>query len=165
MKRVLIIRSVSFQQLDKNLAAVRNYFPDAELHLLTHSHGLKRAETYEELSRIIDYGSRKNFSARHMPSSILKGQKYDAVVVPATNKTGTGFLNVLGAALKTGAEKIYMCNLVSEIWEVKRRTIISRRWWSVVLSVVSAILTVPLFLLMLPVLATVSLFCKTKRDK
>lgn len=117
-EKVLIIRSVSFQQLDKNIMEIQKQFPNCEFELLTHSHGVKRSRRYPEISRIIDYESKKNFSGYHCPLELKKAD-YKAVVVPVTNIQGVGFLNVLFLATRIQAKKIYICNLVSEIWQLR----------------------------------------------
>jgi hypothetical protein len=117
---------VSFQQLDKNMIRVKEMFPGAEFCLLTHSHGVNRAGKYEMLSDVFDYRNRENFSFFFIPRE-LKGERFDAVVVPVTNKTGAGFLNVFLLALRLKGLRpgtIYCCNLVSDIWPIPGRKII-----------------------------------------
>lgn len=139
-KQVLIIRSVSFQQLDKNVVHIRDAFPDSDLCLLTHSHGVDGAKKYELFSDIFDYETRKNFSFFHVPRR-LKRKKFGAVVVPVTNKTGAGFLNVFLLALRLKTDKIYCCNLISEVWEVPRWKLAAQMLRSVFFSLVSSVLT------------------------
>lgn len=158
VKRVLIIRSVSFQQLDKSLVAVRQRFPGAELHLLTHSHGLEQAAGYKDIVRVIDYGSRKNFSSHHIPSSLAGGVSYDAIIVPVTNITGVGFLNVLGVAFRIDSKQVFICNLVSDFREVPRRSIVFLNVRASLLTVLATFFTIPFFIIMLPVLSIMFIF-------
>lgn len=119
MQRVLIIRSVSFQQLDKNIVGIATAFPSADFHLLTHSHGVRRARKYGELSGIVDYENPGNFSPFRFPAA-LEGERFDAVVVPVTNLSGAGFLNVFLLAARVRARRVYCCNLVSELRPLPR---------------------------------------------
>lgn len=161
-KNVLIIRSVSFQQLDKNIIRIKEAEafagPDSidwAFYLLTHSHGTNRARKYETLSGIFDYRSRKNFSFFHIPKKLAK-EKFHAVIVPVTNKTGAGFLNVFLMTLRLKTKKIYCCNLVSDIWEIPRLKIIFQLFRSMLFSLVSLVLTF-ISLLLLPFLVFPSL--------
>jgi len=147
-KVVLIVRSVSFQQLDKNLEAVSRRFPGREFHLLTHSHGRERAGSYALIDRIYDYDSRRNFSFFHVPGLLRRKKEnprlpYDAVVVPVTNKTGVGFLNVMMMALRIPSGGVYVCNLTSEIWKVSHRQIVFRSLRSSVFSILAGVFTIP----------------------
>jgi len=171
-KKILIIRSVSFQQLDKNLAAIAKQFPVGggqwELHLLTHSHGIPQARSYKAISQLIDYGSRGNFSFFHLPRCFKKSKSapgdrgasgadnkeekgYEAIVVPVTNKSGAGFLNVLFMSLRIPTRSIYMCNLLSEIWKVSRKRIVFLALKSCFFSLFAAVMILPLLILFLSV--------------
>ncbi|MCP5049377.1 MAG: hypothetical protein GY940_19560 [bacterium] len=163
-KRVLIIRSVSFQQLDKNLNAIVKRFPadEFQFHLLTHSHGIERARTYSALSEIVDYESRKNFTPFHVPRRLRKNVKnqtdhqnkssYEAIIVPVTNQTGTGFLNVLAMTLRIPARSIYICNMVSDIREISRKKVLAQVAKSSLFSCLAALITLPVAVLGLPLL-------------
>lgn len=156
-KKVLIIRSVSFQQLDKNLEKIEKQFPvfggEWECHLLTHDHGTRRAASYKAISQIIAYGSRRNFTFFHLPLRLRKSRKnYEAVVVPVTNKTGAGFLNVLAMTLRIPSASIYICNLTSDIWKVPRKKIVFQVVKSSLFSLLSVVLVLPLVVFFLPVL-------------
>ena len=157
-KKLLVIRSVSFQQLDKNLEAIETNFPVSngswEFHLLTHAHGVQRAKSYQAISRIIDYGSRKNFTVFHLPQCLKKKKEvYDGVMVPVTNKTAVGFLNVLVMALRIPSASIYICNLTSRIWKISRKKILLQALKSCIFSFLSLVFIIPflvIFLLVLP---------------
>jgi hypothetical protein len=152
-KKALIVRSISFQQLDKNLDAIVRRFPGYEFHLLTHSHGIDGAANYTSISKVIDYGSRKNFSFFHAPGELKNVlPSYDAIIVPVTNMTGAGFLNVFLMALRIPSHSIYRCNLISEIREIPGKTILFHAFKSFSLSVFSAVLTIPLVIVFLPVM-------------
>ncbi|MCX6582974.1 MAG: hypothetical protein NT166_22585 [Candidatus Aminicenantes bacterium] len=164
-KKILIIRSVSFQQLDKNLIRIKETFPepDTMFYLLTHSHGIERAQKYRLLSEIIDYQSRKDFSFFRLPKR-LKKEKFYAVIVPVTNKTGAGFLNVFAMALRIKTEKIYRCTTGSDIRQTPRKEIVSRLLKATFFSAIAFILTLGA-LVMLPFLILGALFLrKSHRD-
>jgi hypothetical protein len=164
-KKILIIRSVSFQQLDKNLGRIKEMFPTpgATFHLLTHSHGIVRAATYGMFAEIIDYRGRKDFSFFHLPKR-LKKEKFHAVIVPVTNKTGAGFLNVFAMALRIKTEKIYRCTPGSDIRQTPRKEIVSRLLKATFFSAIAFILTLGA-LVILPFLILGALFLrKSHRD-
>ncbi len=138
-KKVLIVRSVSFQQLDRNIERIAEYFrgeipgDGCEFHILTHDHGMEQAKGYTVIDEIIGYGRRGNFTPFHLPG-ILKQRKkpvYHAVVVPVTNKSGAGFLNAAMMALRIRPVSVYMCNLTSDIWKISKKKIVywAFRWF------------------------------------
>lgn len=157
-KKILIIRAVSFQQLDKNLNAIVKGFPAGqfELYLLTHGHGMERAKTYKALSGIIDYRSRKNFSLFHLPRVLKKKSLkkenlfYEAVIVPVTNTSARGFLNVLALARRIPSHSIYICNLVSDIREISRTQIVLDMFKGTLFTIFAALLAVPLAIILIP---------------
>ena len=123
MKRLLIIRSASFQQLDSNLQHIRKKFPRHEIHLLTHEHGKRLARKYKDVNRIWGYPHRGGFSFRKVPDD-LKKHEFDAVIIPVTNLSGAGFMNVFLFSLRIPAGQRHVCNLVSEITPISRREIV-----------------------------------------
>ena len=156
----MIIRSVSFQQLDKNLCRIKEMFPTpgTTFYLLTHSHGIERAGKYRVFSEVIDYQSRKDFSFFHLPRR-LKKEKFHAVIVPVTNKTGAGFLNVFASALRIKAEKIYRCTPASDIRQVPRKEIISKLMKATFFSAMAFLFTL-VSLVILPFLILGALFLR-----
>jgi hypothetical protein len=152
--------------LDKNLEKIEKQFPvsrgEWECHLLTHGHGTQRALSYKAISQIIAYGSRSNFTFFHLPPGLRKTGKdngdrnrkpgYEAIIVPVTNKTGAGFLNVLAMTLRIPSGSIYICNLTSEMWKVSRRKIVFQVIKSSLFSLLSIVLALPLVVFILPVL-------------
>ena len=164
-EKVLIIRSVSFQQLDQNLVAIEKQFPldKFELHLLTHGHGMERARTYRALSGIFDYEHRGNFSLFNVPA-ILKEIVFNSVIVPVTNKTGLGFLNVLALAARIHTRKILLCNMVSELREISRTDILWQGFKSILFSLLAGLVTVLMAVVTAPYLL-IRLMFRTKREK
>ena len=117
MKELLIIRSVSFQQLDLNLEKIMEQFPGYRISLLTHEHGVKLAEKYDKIEEIHVYDYKAGFGWSRKAGS-LKGKRFAAVVIPVTNISGAGFSNVLLFSLTVKTERRYLCNVVSEIREL-----------------------------------------------
>jgi hypothetical protein len=125
MDKILIIRSVSLQQLDQNLPVIRAAFPGAEFHLLTHPHAIAECCKYPGLARVIPLSSAASFSPFRLPAEI-RAERYSAVVVPVANRSGAGFLNVFLTAWRCRSKAIYRCNLVSEIDRIGRTDLLFR---------------------------------------
>ncbi len=152
MDKVLILRSVSLQQLDRNLPAIQAAFPGAEFHLLTHPHALGECRKYPGLAQVLPLPSAGPFSPWRLPPG-LRREGYAAAVVPVANRSGAGFLNVFLAAWATGARSVYGCNLVSEMNRVSRPGLLLRwlRGW--LLRAAALLPFLPLAVAALPVLA------------
>ncbi len=119
MKELLIIRSVSFQQLDLNLPDIIKQFPDYKISLLTHEHGVELAKKYSEISEIYVYEYTGSFDKKNKVKS-LSNKHFDTVIIPVTNITGVGFLNVLKYGLSIKADRYCMCNVVSDITNLSK---------------------------------------------
>lgn len=117
MQEILIIRSASFQQLDKNLPEIVRRFPDCRISLLTHEHGVQSAQKYEDLDHIYVYPHTAGFHIRRKVPE-MEGKTFDGIIVLVTNLSGSGFMNVMRFALTIRAKRRYVCNLVSDIREV-----------------------------------------------
>jgi len=126
VKKLLIIRSVSFQQLDHNLKAIKDKFPEHEIHLLTHEHGKKLAEKYKDIKQIWIYPYKEGFGYTRKCLD-LKDEYFDVVIVPCTNLSGTGFINVFLFSLSIHAKERYKCNLISEIKAFSKVQVMF--WW------------------------------------
>ena len=151
MKEVLIIRSVSFQQLDLNLTAIAERYRDCRISILTHEHGLLLARKYQYISRVYVYPFKEGFSFLR-PVKELRGKVFDTVIIPVSNLSGAGFLNVLffSLTLKSGSRMI--CNLVSELkpvtpWQIIRRGV-SNKVWSLIALLLTLILAIPVLSLL-----------------
>lgn len=150
--------------MDKNVVRIKEMFTGSEFALLTHSHGVNRAGKYEMLSDVFDYRNRKNFSFFFIPRR-LKRERFDVVVVPVTNKTGAGFLNVFLLALRLkGSGTVYCCNLVSDVWPVPGRKIVFQALRSLFFSAAAVVLGF-ISILILPVLLLSSLLFKKTSPK
>lgn len=122
MKELLIIRSASFQQLDLNLPEIKKKFPNYKISILTHEHGVKLAEKYEDIKQIYVYPYKDGFSIKRKVKK-FNNKIFDALIVPVTNVSGAGFSNVLLFSLSIKAKKKYQCNVISEIKEYTDATI------------------------------------------
>ncbi|HYH02954.1 MAG TPA: hypothetical protein VEC37_07615 [Bacillota bacterium] len=114
MKELLIIRSASFQQLDKNIGVIAERFPEHNIHILTHEHGVLLARKYKMIKEIFVYPYRSGFSYWKKTLEI-KEKTFDVVIVPVTNLSGAGFFNVLLFSLSIKACQRFCCNVVSEL--------------------------------------------------
>ncbi|MBB6281993.1 hypothetical protein [Geobacillus subterraneus] len=152
MKKLLIVRSASMQQLDKNLKKIMQLFPndEYEYYILTHEHSVKLVEKYEMIKQIVVYPYSQSFSIKRRVSEI-KDEWYDVVVIPVANLTGAGFFNVFQFSLSLKTKRRVVCNLVSELWDITPRQIYWMRIKYVLMSVISIIFAaiVGLFVLLL----------------
>ncbi len=130
MPRVLILRSVSLQQLDVNLPAIASAFPGAAFDLLTHPHAVAECRKFTGIDRVIPLDSPAPFSPLRLPAG-LRRERYAAVVVPVANCSGAGFLNVFLAAWATGAGAVYRCDVASAVERMPR--------WSLALRALAAV--------------------------
>ncbi|MBV4428304.1 glycosyltransferase family 9 protein [Clostridium tyrobutyricum] len=117
MKNILIIRSVSFQQLDLNIAAIKDKYPGYSIDILTHEHGVKLAQKYRNIDNIYVYPYKEGFKYGNRVEEI-QNKKFDIVVIPVTNISGVGFFNVLRYSKMILADKRVICNVVSNMREI-----------------------------------------------
>ncbi|UOF91394.1 hypothetical protein LSG31_03835 [Fodinisporobacter ferrooxydans] len=143
MKDVLIIRSAGFQQLDMNMKIIEETFNDYNIHMLTHEHGVKLAKKYKTLQNIYVYPYKEGFSFRNKVKELVN-TRFDAVIIPVTNISAVGFFNVLFFSLSIKTRKRYICNLVSDIWEISTFEIFSIGIKNVLASSISFLLMIVL---------------------
>lgn len=151
MQNVLIIRSVSFQQIDLNLKAICEKYKDSKINMLTHEHGVKLAEKYSVINDIYVYPYKSGFESRNRVKE-LQNSKFDVVIVPVTNLSGVGFFNVLKYALTVKADKIVMCNVISDLKEINRFSIYVMEAKNCLFKFVAAIFTIIFGILSAPFL-------------
>ena len=163
MEKLLIVRSASFQQLDMNLSAIQARFPRHEIHLLTHEHGAKLAQSYKDISVIHTYPYRSSFSLIR-PVHFLD-VKFSTIIVLVANESGAGFLNVLRFALQIPALEYYVCNLVSELRRFSKSEIRRRRVESIVFRVLSSVLVAPILVFSIPFLCIQLYRCKGTKNE
>ena len=149
MKDILIIRSVSFQQLDKNLPIVKKRFPDHKISVLTHEHGAPLARKYKDVETVYIYPYRGGFQYKDRANEI-SGTIFDAVIIPVANITGAGFFNVLKFSLSIKTGRRMICNVTSEITEIKPAAIrligVKNGMFSALSMVLTSVLALPLVL-------------------
>ena len=149
MKEILIIRSVSFQQLDKNLPIVKKRFPDHKISVLTHEHGAPLARKYKDVETVYIYPYRGGFQYKDRANEI-SGTIFDAVIIPVANITGAGFFNVLKFSLSIKTGRRMICNVTSEITEIKPAAIrligVKNGMFSALSMVLTSVLALPLVL-------------------
>ena len=109
MKKLLVIRSVSFQQLDLQSENLGKRFVGYESHLLTHPHGADIAGTLNGFDEVITYQKSGNFSFWHYDRKSI-AKNYDAVVIPICNKAVFGYLNVIFFSLRIATSARYICD-------------------------------------------------------
>ncbi|MBF0566492.1 MAG: hypothetical protein HQK89_14775 [Nitrospirae bacterium] len=114
MTNILIIRSCSFQHLDRVIERLKGDFPEAKFAVLTHVHGKEMAATYTNVSRVIVYPYVKSFSFTRLPQE-LRYADFDVVIVPVSNVSGAGFLNVFLFSLRIRSIKRYIINIRLEL--------------------------------------------------
>ena len=151
MKKVLIIRSVSFQQLDLNLPAIKEKYKDCSICLLTHEHGVKLAEKYSDINEIYVYPYKEGFNINNKVKE-LENLEFESVVVPVTNITGGGFFNVLKFSKSIKCRERVMCNVISDIKSFKMSDIYWLQVKNLLMNVISGLGTVilsPIILLCL----------------
>lgn len=151
MKEILIIRSVSFQQLDLNLPAIKDKYGECRISLLTHEHGVKLAEKYSDIEKIYVYPYKSGFSIDNKVHE-LENKEFDVVVVPVTNINGGGFFNVLKFSKSIKCSERVICNVVSNITNFTMGDIYLREVTSFLMkfvSIIGTILISPIILLML----------------
>lgn len=142
MKRLLIVRSVSFQQLDLNLPEIKKKFPEHEICLLTHPHGVELAKKYNDIDRVFTYDYKGPFQSRNKVADI-NGMDFDVVIVPVTNMSGSSFENVLQYGVSVKAQNYYMCNMLSEFTKLTKYGILFKRIKHTIFRGMAAVLTVP----------------------
>lgn len=152
MKELLIIRSVSFQQLDMNLPAIRKAYPDCQVSLLTHEHGVKLAKKYKDIAQIYVYPYKGGFKKSNKVPDFAD-KEFEAVVVPVTNLSGVGFDNVLAYATTIKSREFVLCTVTSELKPITRskiRTVRMRNFlFKGVAALLSVILAVPVVIVLL----------------
>lgn len=141
MKELLIIRSASFQQLDLNLPEIKKKFPNYKISILTHEHGVKLAEKYEDIEQIYIYDYKDGFSIRRKVKK-FQNKVFDVLIVPVTNVSGAGFSNVFLFSLSIKAKKKYQCNVISEIKEYTNKNIIIGECRRFIYKIIAGVCTV-----------------------
>src|SRR3990170_6440190 len=126
--KILFIKSTSIQHLALSFEKVRSLPPvnpllikggrGVVIDVLAHSHSVDSLKGFGFINRIISYNSTGNFSPLHIFREYIRNirrGKYDMVIVPFNNMSGSGYENVMALAVCTGARHIVTCNKIGEI--------------------------------------------------
>ncbi len=152
MPDILIIRSVSYQQLDKALPVIRQAYPGSRVVLLTHEHGEAQARAMPGVDDVRTYPHRSGFSWRR-PVPVLRGESYEVVIIPVANATGAGFWNVCLFALGIRTRKRVLCNVRAELRNLTQGQILAGAANRLTFACIAAIGTLGVSLILLPILA------------
>ena len=133
--KILFIKSTSIQHLALSFEKVRSLPPPTHpldgcpallikegrgvvIDVLAHPHAVDSLKGFGFINRIISYNSKGNFSPLHIFREYIRNirrGKYDMVIVPFNNMSGSGYENVMALAVCTGARHIVTCNKIGEI--------------------------------------------------
>ncbi len=140
--KVLIVRSVSIQLLDKLLPIITKKFGNSvDYFLLTHSHSVKRVEKYKNIDKIMEYKKKGDFSIFSIPKE-MKKVFFDYIIIPVSNFSGAGFLNVLIMTLLLRTKNIYVINSKGEIKKISKGEILIKSFFFFVYSIIAIFLTI-----------------------
>jgi len=142
-RRLLIVRSVSFQQLDLLLPPLRGAFPEHRFELLTHAHGLAIARTYPEFQVVHSYPHAGSFRFG-MPVPDLGSTEFDVVLVPVASMGGGGYFNVLLFAFGLAARQRLICLPDGSIRPLTAGGVLARAARHLGLALVAGLAAVPL---------------------
>jgi len=151
MPDILIIRSVSYQQLDKALPVIRQAYPGSRVVLLTHEHGAAQARKMPGIDDVRIYPYREGFHWRR-PVPTVQGESYEAVVIPVANTTGAGFWNVCLFALTIKTRTRVLCNVASALRNLTTGQIVSGAIIRSSFAPIAAVGTLALGLVLVPIL-------------
>jgi len=154
MKKLLIIRSSSIQQLDQNISEIEKKFKNHEIHILTHPHTLEHCKKYS-VKKVISYNSKNDFSIFHFPKE-LKLTKYDSLIYLVSNLSGKGYLNLMLFSLLIRPKNIFFINIKSEIKRITKLSILKSISNSL-LSFILTLITLPFIMIASIILMIVSI--------
>jgi hypothetical protein len=107
-QNLLLIRSISFQQLDLLMPQLKEVFPQHKFALLTHPHGVSIAQKSPAIDEVVPYPHKGTFQFwRTAP--LLKGKAFDTVIIPVGSLSGGGFFNVIMYAASIPARQRLIC--------------------------------------------------------
>lgn len=125
----LIIRSTSTQNLEKQMPSISEHLANGTVDVLTHKEGYGSIQEKFPDAGIVLYPFEEDFS----PSRVLFGtladqkiRKYKTVVVPMSNRSGDGYLNVLLFSLFLNPDRIVSCDKQGTLRTVSKRHILLR---------------------------------------
>ncbi|KJR41847.1 hypothetical protein MCHI_002224 [Candidatus Magnetoovum chiemensis] len=123
MKNILIIRTTSFQNLDRILKTLKITHNSIEtITVLTHEHGKAFAEKYDDINTVLVYPFKGNFSVFKYPKN-MENLRFDTTIIPVDNLTGRGYLNVYIFTLRINTKNRLTINKKQEIKPLSKKHI------------------------------------------
>jgi hypothetical protein len=113
---VLILRTVSVEKLDGVLAACRERWPAARLVVLTNPGRQAELEADERIAEVVPHA----LGPVGFDRSVRLARRFDIVVVPVGNRGGSGYANVICAALNCPAREYFLAAHARDLRAVPR---------------------------------------------
>lgn len=126
--RLLILRTVSIEQLGHTLRAVRQRFPEEVVEVLTNPARAEEVRQIQGVDRVLETALPNGFGA-----PLALPDRYDVVVIPIGNDSGTGYENVFQAARGIQADKFFLARHARRLHPVSRLSLGSRRTFRIVI--------------------------------
>lgn len=143
MKRLLIIRSVSFSQLDINIQQIKKKFPDYQIDILTNYSGVDTAKKYTCINNVYIYNFDGNFNKKNIVKAI-QDQKFDVIIILVNNVSGLFFENSISFGCSIKSEEYYICNIASDLKRITKLNLIKMNLLDTIIKICSCFLTVPI---------------------
>lgn len=122
--RVLIVRTVSIEELGPLVAACRAQWPDAELAVLSSPNRRAEIAASAGVHDVIDYPA----AVGGFGAPWTDGRSYDAVVVPVRNGSGWGYANVWQAIAPVEARSFWLAQWSRSLVRVSPAGMRVRGW-------------------------------------
>lgn len=143
MKKLLIIRSVNFSQLDINIPQIKKQFLNYQINILTNSSSVNTIKKYKDINKIYIYNFEGNFNRKNV-SKIMQNQKFDVIIILVNDVKGLFFENAIYAGCSIKAKEYYICNMASELKKITKSNLVKRSFLDIIIKICSCILTIPI---------------------
>lgn len=143
MKKLLIVRSVNFLQLDINILKIKEQFPNYQIDILTNSKTADTAKKYECVTNVYPYNFSGSFDKKNIVKEI-QDKEFDVIIILVNNVSGLFFENVIHFGYSIKAKEYYICNIVSELKKITKFDLIKNDLVNLVVKICSFILTIPI---------------------
>ncbi|MBM7866714.1 hypothetical protein GTO89_08155 [Heliobacterium gestii] len=163
-KWCLLIRAVSFQQIDKIVPALVQEYPGMKLAILTHAHGRDMAAGYGEVDEVLVYPEVGSFDPAKVPEAV-RSRRWDTVVAPVANVSGSGFYNVLRFSLAIPARQHVQINLPGQLSPLTSAGLMATGARNGAFTLLAALAAALLWLPWLIVFSLMALFVPHKREE
>lgn len=120
---IVILRTVSVEKMSPVLDVCRERWPSAPLWVVSSPSRFDEMKRDVRVDRAISYRGQSGFSC---PVTLETGLSVAAVVVPTANENGSGYGNVLGAALGVEASEYYLCSRCRKLRSLGRTGFVLR---------------------------------------